>query len=201
MKFKPLAIILLLIVVAVAVYFVFLGTKNQEKKIKALENEIEFLKEEQVPIRYKIISQENDEIEVSVKFYDLDGKEIAKERFKMPGTVASFDFYVVKMANKYIAFPTKIFTDKIEPKNGTSLYSFYENEGFPMIFYSESSGKLFNEGIKALYEKLKSGDLENIENIFGNMVQNAPQTIANGVEGTVFKIVVHTKGGIELIEE
>ena len=194
-------ILAVILVVSGTVYFLFLGTKSQEQKIKDLENEISFLKEETIPVRYKIISQQNDEIEVSVKFYDLDGQKITKQRYKMQGTVVSFDFYVVKMGDKYIAFPYKIFTDKIEPENGIFLYENYENEGFPMIFYSKNSSKLFSEGIEALYNKIKEEDIEDIDNIFGNMVQNAPQTMQNGIEGTIYKIVVHTKGGIELIEE
>ena len=202
MSGKIWAIIVAVILVgAGVVYFLFLGTKSQEQKIKELEKEISFLKEELVPVRYKIISQQNDEIEVSVKFYDLDGNKIKNQRFKMAGTVVSFDFYVVKMNDRYIAFPYKIFTDKIEPENGIFLYENYEKEGFPMIFYSKNSPKLFSEGIEALYQKIKDEDIDNIENIFGNMVQNAPQTMINGAEGSIYKIVVHTKGGIELIEE
>lgn len=201
MKINPIVIIIIIVIVAAATYFLFIGTKSQEDRIKDLEKEVSFLKEEIVPIRYKIISQEDDKIEVSVKFYDLDGKEFSKQRFTMEGTVASFDFYVVEMNNKYIAFPYKIFTDKIKPENGTFLYEYYEKDNFPMIFYSENSTTPFSFGIEALFQKIKDEDLENIENIFGNMVQNAPQTMINGAEGSVFKIVVHSKGGIEVIEE
>ncbi len=200
-KFFSIAIILVVAVISAAVYFIFIATKSQEKKLKELEKEITFLKEEIVPVRYKILSQEDDKIEISVKFYDLDGNEFVKQKFELPGTVASFDFYVVKMNERYIAFPYKIFTDKIKPEDAELLFKYYEKDNFPMIFYSESSSKIFKDGIEILYQKIKNNDLENIESIFGNMVQNAPQTMEKGAEGSVFKIVVHTKGGIELIEE
>ena len=202
MKAKTILILLgVVLVLGIGVYFVFLGTKSQEKKIADLEKEISFLKEEMTPVRYKIISQQGDQVEVSLKFYDLDGKEIAKQHFTMKGSDVSFDFYVVKTGDRYVAIPYRLFTDKIKPQDGKLLYKYYEKDDYPMIFYSKQSPKLFNEGIKALYGKIKSGEVDDIENIFGNMVQNAPQTMKNEIENKVYKIVVHTKGGIEIIEE
>lgn len=198
---KPFAILIAFVIVVQAVFFISKAVNKQENKLKDLEQEIEFLKEEQVPIRYKIISQKENEIEVSVKFYDLDGNEINKQRFTLEGTVASFDFYVVKMTNKYIAFPSKLFSDKIKPQDAISLFEYYEKSNFPMIFNSKNSSDLFKIGIENLFAQIKSGNLEEIENVFGNMVQNALQTMQNGVEGNVYKIVVHTKGGIEIIQE
>ncbi len=202
MKLKTILIIFgILLTLGVGVYFISRGTKKQEKKIKNLEKEIVTLKETQIPIRYKIIWQENDKIKVSVKFYDLDGKQFRKEHFEMDGNVVSFDFYVIKSGERYIAFPYKIFTDKIAPENGTLLFDYYDKNNFPMVFYSKNSSEKFNDGIKALFDKLKNNDLESIEDIFGNMLQNPPKFVENGITGKVYKIVVRTKGGIEIIEE
>ncbi len=204
MNLKTWLIILLIIAgIGVGVYFLFLGTKSQEKKIQQLEQEIAFMKQETTPIRYTILSKENGNITVGVKFYDLDGNQIGKtQRFTMKGNTASFEFYVVKFDKGYIAFPVKIYTDLIAPENGTWLYDYYEEDNFPMVFYSKKTTKEFNEGIEALYEKIRTENIEDLDNVFGNMVQNHPKADTSQANSDiVYKIIVHTKGGIEIIQD
>jgi hypothetical protein len=202
---KPLFWII--VVLAIVTGVLYLLSKQQQKKINKLKNEISFLENENnVPIRYKILGKKDGKLIVSVKFYDLDGKEIGKpKRYELRGNTVSFDFYVVKFDSTYLAFPKKIFTDMIKPIDGIKLYSAYEENGYPMI-YSSSSKKLnrnFKSGIKDLYQKLKSGDLKDIKNVFGNMVQLHPSAADsnNTIDKNVYKIIVHTKGGIEIQQE
>ena len=70
MKAKSFFIVgILIFSAALLVYIIFEGVKTQEKKIAALEQEISFLKEDLSPIRYKIVSKEDENIEISVKYY------------------------------------------------------------------------------------------------------------------------------------
>jgi hypothetical protein len=197
-----LIILALLAIITAGVYFLFLGTKSQEKKIQQLNEEIAFLKQEVMPIRYTIISKNGKNITVGVKFYDLDGNQISKQRFTMEGNTVSFEFYVIKFDKGYIAFPVKIYTDLIAPEKGTSLFEYYEKNNFPQIYYSKKSSKAFNEGIVALFEKIKNNDFEDMDNVFGNMVQNHPKADTSKIdEDIAYKIIIHTKGGIEIIED
>ncbi len=196
---KPSKIIIWIIVIlaiSTGTYFLFrnIGEK-QDKKIEQLNNEIARLKQETVPIRYKIKDYDDTSITVVVKFYDLDSNLINKHSFTMKGTTVSFDFQVVKFQNGHIAFPVKIFTDKIAPEKGIELYKYYEKGGFPEVYYSKSSSKKFNDGIEIIYDKIKNNDIEDLE-VFGSMVQNSIPGARK--DNDVYKIIVHTKGGIEI---
>lgn len=199
---KILIILLIIGAGAAAVYLIFLKTKSQEEKIARLNEQIEFLKSEQMPIRYKIKSRENGKTNFIVKFYDLENNKISKEKFSLKGSTISFDFYVVEFKEGYIAFPYKIFSDEVKAEDGIVLFKYYEKNNFPMTYFRKDASKVFNEGIEALFEKIKSGDIEDIDNIFGSMVQNNT-TLAtkNRDVDKWYKIIVHTKGGIEIIED
>jgi len=204
MKFlKPLIIIILvLVVIASAVYFLFLQTKSQEEKIAQLNEQIAFLKAETLPIRFKVISRQDDETTVLVKFYNLEEKEVAKQEFTLKGKLISFDFIVVKFDKGYIAFPSKIFSEEIKASEGVVLFDYYLKNNFPMTYYKKDASKEYNEGIIALFEKISSNDIEGFSDIFGSMVQNNSSTVNNNRDIDVwYKIVVHTAGGIEIIED
>lgn len=197
MKIKPVIWILIAIAIIASIFFVFKSlNKNADKKIEALNEQIANLKSVVVPIRYKITSKKDDKIKVVVKYLDLDSNLIKKKTYELEGNIVSFDFMVVKFQNGYIAFPYKIFTDKIAPQNGIVLFDDYEINNFPKIYYSEKSNKKFNEGIKALYKKIKENDIEDLE-VFGSMVQNHPSAVDNTID-KIYKIVIHTKGGVEI---
>lgn len=196
-----LYIIIALIIIGVVGYFVSMQFKSQEKKIAQLNKEIEWLKKETIPIRYKVKSRQDEKVELLVKFYDLEGKEIKKADFELEGNQPSFDFYVVKFEQGYIAIPWKIFTEKIKPEDGILLWQYYEKDNFPMIFATKQKNKAFKEGIEALYKEIKTGNLEKY-NVFGSMVQNTNADIINNRDIDVwYKIIVHTKGGLEIQQE
>lgn len=200
---KPLLwIIIIVAIVAAGLFVINSGIDWQIKKIDKLKKEISFLKSEITPIRYKVIKKNGDMLSVALKFYDLDGNQIGKTRqYELKGNTVSFDFYLAKFNDEYIAIPYKIFTDEIKPEDGISLYENYEERDFPMIYKSINSSKAFNQGIKALYEKIKSGDFQDMKNVFGNMVQNHPKADSSKIDDSTYKIIVHKKGGIEIIED
>lgn len=196
-----LYVIIALIIIGLAGLFFSSHFKSQEKKIAQLNKEIEWLKKETIPIRYKVKSRENDKVQLVVKFYDIDGKEIKKADFELEGKQPSFDFYVVKFEQGLIAFPWKIFTEKIKPEDGVLLWQYYENENFPLVFDTKEKNKAFKEGIEALYKEIKNGNLEKYD-VFGSMVQNTNPDVNNNRDIDVwYKIIVHTKGGIEIQPE
>lgn len=200
---KPLLwIIIIIAVVAAGLFIINKGIDWQMKKIDKLEKEITWLKSETTPIRYRVIKKNGNMLSVAVKFYDLDGKQIGKtKQYDLKGNTVSFDFYLAKFNDQYIAIPYKIFTDEIKPEDGISLYENYEENGFPMIYKSVNSSNAFNQGIKALYEKIKSGDFQDMKNVFGNMVQNHPKADSSKIDDNIYKIIVHKLGGLEIIED
>ena len=203
---KPLIWIILIVALIAAGIFAFnkiVVKGSQKEKIAKLNEAISSLKEVTVPLRYKVISKTRDTMTVAVKFYDLDGQQIGKtQKFRLKGNTVSFDFYVAEFNNQYVAFPYKIFTDLMKPENGIIIYKYYEQNKFPMIYYSKNSSKAFGLGIEALFEKIKSGNIEDMKNIFGNMLQNSPKADSNRIDDSTYKIAVHKNGGaLKIIEE
>ncbi len=189
-----------LAVVITSLFFISSCVENQKNKIKQLEENITLLKEESTPLRFKILEKSNDSILLVVKFYNADNAEINKIEQKLHGEELSFDFYVVPVKDRYVAFPSKIFTDKIAANEGIILYEYYNKDDYPAIFNSSEMKPELYEGLKAVYLKVKSGQLDSINEHFGNMVHDIKE-FKSFLPENVYSIVTHTKGGIEIIEE
>lgn len=174
--------------------------QNQEKKIKKLEDNIALLKEKNIPLKFKIIEKTNDSISLVVKFYSADSKEINKFEQKLHGQELSFDFYVVPVKDRYVAFPAKIFTDKMAADDGIVLYDYYNQEDYPAVFYSKDINTDLYEGLKDVFQKVKTGQLDSLNEHFGNMVHDIKE-FKSFLPENVYTVVTHTKGGIEIIEE
>ncbi len=190
----------LLFFIGIIFLFVFSCVKNQEKQISRLEDNISLLKEENTPLRFKILEKTKDSISLLVKFYNADKKEINQLKKTLNGQELSFDFYVVPVKDKYVAFPAKIFTDRIAADDGITLYEFYNQEGYPGIFYHKDINKDLYKGLKEVYQNIKTGQLDSVSEHFGNMVHDIKK-FNSFLPENIYTIVVHAKGGIEIIEE
>jgi hypothetical protein len=198
---KKLFVLLLILGIFAALFFgYFKCIERQEQKIKILESKISLLKETQTPIRFKILEKTADSIKLSAKFYNADDKEINKIETTIAGQELSFDFYVVPVKDRYLAFPYKIFSNRVAPANGIELYDLYDKEGFPGVFISKEIDPDLKEGLKEVFNKVKTGQIDSLHSYFGNMVHDI-EKLKSFVPKTVYSIVTHTKGGIEIIEE
>lgn len=191
---------LLLLVILFGLLFQSSCVQEQEKKIKQLEDNIAQLKEQNTPLKFKIIEKTNDSISLVVKFYNADNKELNKLEQKLGGQELSFDFYVVPVKDRYVAFPSKIFTDKMAADDGIVLYEYYNQNDFPAIFNSKDINPDLYEGLKDVYRKVKAGQLDSLNEHFGNMVHDIKE-FKSFLPENVYSVVTHTKGGIEIIEE
>jgi hypothetical protein len=181
-------------------FALFSSSCSQKEKIKILEEKIARLKEENVPLRFKILSRDNDLIKVAVKFYDTQGNVIDRSEKQIKGSELSFDFYVLPVNGRYLAFPYKIFSDKIAPADGESLIGNYDREGFPQIYYFKGIDPKLKESLAFVFEKVKTGDFKPDDKYFGNMVHDVKEFQSYETD-QIYKIVTHTKGGIEVVED
>ncbi len=202
MKGKILIIILVIGALAAAAYYGFgYLNKQQEKKIAKLEDKINFLKKETVPIRFKILEKDTANITFAIKFYDQDSIEFTADTISLPGQELSFDFNIVPVKKDLsIAFPTKIFTNKIPAKEGKSLFEYYDDHGFPQTMSTNGADSVYINRMTELFGKIKEGKTEDIKGIYGSMVQDIAKLNEFQVNH-VYKIVIHTKGGIEVTED
>jgi len=202
MKGKILIGIIIIGIIAAGAYYGFdYLTKKQEKKIAKLEDKINFLKKETVPIRFKILDKDSSNITFAVKFYDQDSIEFTADTISLPGQELSFDFNIVPIKKDYnIAFPTKIFTNKIPAKDGKMLFDYYDDHGFPQTMTINGADEEYINLMTDLFNKIKTGDTEKIKGIYGSMIQDIAKLNEFQVNH-VYKIVIHTKGGIEVTED
>ena len=204
-KNTPKKIIIFLAVLAVTgagVYYYPALINYQNAKIESLQNEISALKEELIPLRFKITEKTDTSVSVEMRFYDVNGKEVAIRNIKMNGTELTFDFRVVKLKNNnnsdtYLFFPEKMFTDRIPPAEGKIITGEYNNNNFPAIY--ENGG--FSENDRTIVSNLYNVILNNepvIIEHFGSAVHDL-KTINELKTGFVYKIACHqSSGGIEI---
>lgn len=193
-KIFSLFILILLILIVLFASSVFF----KKKKIKKLEKQLIELMEVQVPLKFRIDKRENDTIWLKVKYYDLDEIEISEKTYQLIGTELAFDFYVSKVNGFNFAFPYKIFTDKIAPKHAYYIANDYNTDGFPAIFtFADMENKDF-EFLSDKYEQILQKNLT-FGDDFGNSLHDIKELRQFKI-ATVYKIIVHSKGGIEVLE-
>lgn len=207
-----------------------LGTARQREKIAALESLEARLTAERVPLRFMVLSRASDEISARVKLYDLDGRELAAFERSFRGGELFFDFVVAPLGEDWLAFPRRVFTELTPAQAGVSLLGYYEREGFPGVFGSETMGKAEREAVKELYREAlraaggsepgseggtggasgegaaagrRAGGSEAARlagRSFGSAVHEV-STLSRFDVGVVYKIVCRSKGGIEIMED
>lgn len=193
---KIISILLLIALIIISSFAVYVYYKN--KHIQKLEVQLTKLMETQTPIKFKIEKRINDTIFLKVKFYTLDKEEISEKNYKLVGNELAFDFYIFTEGKHNFAFPYKVFTDKIAPKNGITIAKEYNSEGFPAIF---SFKEIETEEFEYLSDKYKQILQKKFTFVggFGNLVHDIKK-LKQFKTGVVYKIIVHSKGGIEVLE-
>ena len=198
---KTLKVLFILVIIIAALIFGYFKLIDfQKEKIQQLEDKIALLKQQHIPIRFKISEKTDDSIRLVVKFYNADNEEFNKMEIKVPGQELSFDFYVVPINDSYVAFPSKLFSNRIAASDGIPLYNLYDKEGFPQVFETVKMDADLKSGLQILFQKIKAGQVDSINHSFGNMVHDI-KDLKSFMPDMVYSIVCHTKGGIEIVEE
>lgn len=173
----------------------------QKEVIAKLEKSIAYLKGELILARFTITDRKTISImgtninylTVFVGFYDYKNVKINSKYFTMKGKEFNFDFDLVKdNKGNVIAFPSKIYTELMAPKNGIDISSLYVKNGFPEIYKSNKISSDSKDFIKNLYANYKS------ENLYsGSAVHDIP---AKRFElNRSYRVILHTKGGLEVL--
>lgn len=199
---KKIFIIICLILVIIS-GFLICCTNKQKEKISALKSSISELKKEILISTFVITQKTDSEISMKIRLFDYGGKEICTFPVKIPGTQIYFDTELVNYEEKgyYLAFPSKIYSDKVPPAGGISLYEFYTGkENFPLN-YSNSPFDSDEEKdfITRIFDSVKQGKNINSKS-FGSSVHEPvflPGFIINQPYSVIYRPL---KGGIELME-
>jgi hypothetical protein len=175
-----------------------LYVQSQKEKLVQLKANIAQLKEEHVPMRFKVVHRETGRIGVKVKLYDMDGNEIGVAESTLSGESLFFDFVTVPMNKKYLAFPQVIFTDAIPAREGIKLFPLYDHNGFPEVFATGGINDALKSDLSALFVKVKQGSAVN--GSFGNAVHDIKE-FKTFDEDVVYRVIARLKGGLEIVED
>ncbi|MCA1951085.1 MAG: hypothetical protein LDL24_10970 [Treponema sp.] len=197
-----------LIVIAIGAGF-FL--QQQQKIIRSLEASIEALKMTTIPLRFMVLSRSDTEISARFKFYNADSREIASFERSWKGSELYIDSLVVPLKTGALVFPVRVFTDAVAPRGGTMLLNYYDFDGMPGIYDSASQDGQKRLMLKELFTKLKASEGlygtnttgnpgSRLLNYFGNAVHDIKQLRQFEI-GTVYSLVIHSYGGIEIMSE
>lgn len=170
----------------------------QKAQIARLETSIRSLKEEIVPLRFMILERDKGGVRARVRLYDLDGQEVDLLEMTWPGSELFIDVSVVPVADRYLAFPRRIFTDRLAPSSGTNLYPRYDRGGFPAIFEGGDFDRSGRRKLEDLFRALKEDGEPS--GSFGSVVHDIAR-IAAFETGIVYRVVARSKGGLEILEE
>ena len=199
--------------IAGAILIIFVGcaiiSNHQKEEIDTLEKVVSELKEEICPLQFKVLKSKNREIQIEVKYLDLEGKEASKRQsYNLSGEEIHFDFTVIKLNEKnYLFFPKTLYTNTIAPENGTNLTAHYSEKAYPVIYNKlekfvktddSKNLKLYKEEISHLFSLVESENVDMINDKFGNAVHNM-NGITEFKKGYSYKIICHPHtGSIEI---
>ena len=186
--------------------------KFQERIIANLEDQIQYLEEEFVPMKFEIQERKNSFVSVKVKYYDMTGAEVGSSEVKLNGDELNFDFEVVKFSEKaYIFFPCGVYTDTMARVDETKIFGDYDDSGFPKIykgmqFFDKDGKALSKDGVDQVKEQLATyfaiackGEVASKTEQHGVAVHDL-KAISEFKKGFVYKVICHPhSGGIEIV--
>ena len=170
----------------------------QQKKIALLELKISQLKEEFIPMRFRIVSRDKDNMQVDIRFYDTESKSVGTSFITLPGSELYVTVEVIKHGSKgFLFFPSTVFTQEIAASDGMALLEIYNNNGLPAIYEGWNVGKVGELYLKHIYGQVRKGVKKDI--LYGSAVHEI-KGVSELQVGLVYDVVCHVKqGGVEIV--
>lgn len=188
----------------------YAGFKNlnldNQQEVEYLENIVENLKEEYIPMKFKVDYKADRTAEVSIKYFDQDSRQVSRMSYIVNGTELFFDFKVIHLESDdaWLFFPYSIYSDKIEPSKGIVLYEDYTKDGIPLIYQgknlnSSECGEFFK---KIMSYATEGKAIEGADAEYGYSLHDMNDFDIHFLPDTTYRVVCHKqKGGIEFKAE
>jgi hypothetical protein len=187
---------------------------SQKQRVAYLENLSGRLRSETVPLKFLVLSRDGGWIRARVKMYDLSGREVAALEKSWAGSELYVDILLVPVrsgkdgdkADSWIAFPYRIFTDKIAAASGTILFDSYDEGGFPEVLegleWSAAERATIASAFAAARRSAAAGlpATTSAKGSFGSAVHEVSELSKFG-PGIIYKVVCRAKGGVEIMED
>jgi hypothetical protein len=208
------AFIILASFAAAGYFWLQYADSSQRQKIAYLEGLSERLRSETVPLKFMVLSRDGGEIKARIRLYDLEGKEVAVVEKSWLGSELFIDMLLVPMrsdeaaekADSWLAFPYRVFTDRVGAASGTLLFDAYDSDGFPEVLRGAPWTARDKAAIKSAFasaRKLASSGLpasDSAKGSFGSAVHEVSRLSRFETE-IIYKVVCRVKGGIEIMED
>jgi hypothetical protein len=200
---------------AAAGYFWFRGgVSSQRQRITYLEDLSSRLRAETVPLKFMVVSRDGGEIRARVRMYDLAGREVAALEKAWPGSELYIDILLFPIrsgkdaghADSWLAFPYRIFTDKLPAASGSVLFDAYDGGGFPEVLdgmdLSAGERAAVISAFAAARKSAGGGSpaTEGAKGAFGSAVHEVSE-LSRFEVGIVYRVVCRIKGGVEIMED
>jgi hypothetical protein len=188
---------------------------RQRQRITYLEGLSSRLQAETVPIRFMILSRDGGAIKARIKLYDLAGSEVAVIEKSWPGAELYVDTLLVPLGGdragsgrgeSWLAFPYRIFTDRVSASAGTLLFDAYDGGGFPEVFrgiaWTDREAAALRSVFAAARKEAAAGlpATGSAKGAFGAAAHEV-EKLAGFELGVVYKVVCRSKGGVEIMED
>lgn len=189
-------------------------TRLQNRHIAYLEGLSERLRSETAPVKFMIESREGGQVKAKLKLYDLSGREISSLERSWQGSELYIDVLLFPVraekaeggADSYLAFPYRVFTDRVAASSGTLLFDSYDSGGFPEVLrgidWSAKEEKAIRSAFSSARKKAAAGlpAAGEQKGSFGSAVHEVP-SLSRFEPGIVYKVVCRVKGGVEIMED
>ena len=181
----------LIVITMITMYFVLSPILKDEVHIG---EKIHLLKEESVPIKFKVVTLSDGKNVITGKLFDLDNNPVG--RFELPyrdGSV-TLTFTDINIKGRHVIFPDEmqqyIGNDTIK----TLLAAYYDHQGTPAVYSSQVVDPILYSELSKLYTILLNGDTAYINKTYGTITKRT--TTVTIPQERVSYIIKTTSSGI-----
>ena len=111
-----------------------------------------------LPLRFTVLSRSDTSISGRFHFYNALGREISSFERSWNGSELYIESLGISLGKRFFVFPSRVFTDSATAKKGTSLFPYYDQDGFPAVFDSPSLSPQTRQALATLFSRLKLSD-------------------------------------------
>ncbi len=176
---------------------------QQGTTLERLEERIARIKTASIPLRFMVLSR-GENISARFRFYDADGNEIASFERAWRGSELSIDSVMVPVEGRWLAFPSRVYTELIPPSRGTLLFDYYERDGFPLIHDSAGLEAKDRSILSELFARVRSPSFQESDRegrrSWGSVVHDI-RNLSSFEVGAIYSLVVRPSGGMEIVRE
>ena len=177
------------IVIGVLLWWLFTGSASNEVNIEKFN----FLKDETVPMRLKVVGRSDGSAQVAVKFFDVDGKAVGRCEIPYSGGGITLRVIDVDINGRHLYFPEEMAQYASPDTLRHQLRQYYVKDGFPMIYSSQVADAGLQQQIRLLYAHILDGDIE----AYGTAHQIGV-TLGEPLERVNYSLSVKADGGVRI---